>query len=125
MPRARQVRAEIAGGAGDGGTAARLEALEAADGRGEDRQPQRPSEERGGEVHLRHVAQHARPERNRVDRLPVTAHRRLGLRAADQVVPRIAPGEVFDPAFAAGQPVALEPGPHRQGPGGGAGFSRL
>lgn len=45
------------------------------------------AEERRRGVDPAHVAKHARPERDRVERLAVAAHRGLGFGAADEVTP--------------------------------------
>ena len=80
--------AELAGGARDGGTAARVERFEPANGRREDGQAQRSPEERRRQVDLGDVAQHPRAKGDGVEGLPIPAHRRFRFGAADQVVPR-------------------------------------
>ena len=75
-----------------GGAAARGEGLHRADRREHHRDAHGPPEERRADVDLRHVAEHARPERDRVEGQPIAAERRLGLGAADQIVP-LAGGE--------------------------------
>ena len=43
-----------------------------------------------GCIDIRHVAQHARPEADRIERQPIARQRRLALRGADQIVPVVA-----------------------------------
>ena len=64
-----------------------MEAFQRADRTEHDRQPQLASEHFGRRIDLAHVAQHARPERDGVERHAVSSQRRLGLDAADDVVP--------------------------------------
>ena len=78
---------ELLGRFGGRGAAALGEGLDGADGRQHEGQAHRPAKERGGRVDLRDVAEDAGPEGDRVECLPVAPQRRLGLRAADQVVP--------------------------------------
>ena len=64
-----------------------MKALQRADRREQQRQPQPPAEPLDRRVDPAHVAQHARAERDRVERQAVAAQRGLGLGAADDVVP--------------------------------------
>ena len=79
--------AEFGRGPADGGAASGIERLEPADGRQHHGDAHGPAEERGRAVDLGDVAQHARPEGDGVEGLPVAPQRRLALRAAHQVVP--------------------------------------
>ena len=79
--------AEFARGAHDGRAGALLEAFQRADRRQHDRQPQPAAELLDRGIHLAHIAQNARPERNRVERHAVALERGLALGAADDVVP--------------------------------------
>ena len=67
--------------------AAGMKAFQRADRAKHDRQPQLLAEHFGRGIDLADVAQHARPERDRVERHAVAPQRRLGLGAADDVVP--------------------------------------
>src|SRR5205809_624134 len=87
MPRAAWRHAEGARGLGRGGAASRREALHRADGREHDGQAHGPAHEGRGRVHLGGVAQHARPEGDRVDGRAVPPERGLRLGAADHVIP--------------------------------------
>src|SRR6185369_3127372 len=80
--------AELRGGTAGGGSAALDDRLEPADRREEHRQPGFLLEKGGAAVDRAHVAQHARSERDRIERLAVALHRGLGLGAADQIAPR-------------------------------------
>ena len=64
-----------------------MEALERADRREHHRQAQLAAELADRGVDLADVAQHARPERDRVERHAVAPQRGLALDAADDVVP--------------------------------------
>ena len=64
-----------------------MEAFQRADRAKHDRQPQLAAEHFDRRIDLADVAQHARPERNRVERHAVAPQRRLGLGAADDIVP--------------------------------------
>ena len=68
----------------------RIEPLDAADRRQRHRHRELALEEVGAGVGVVDVAQDARAERQRVDGQAVSAHRGLGLRAADQIVPDVA-----------------------------------
>src|SRR5207248_11305624 len=81
---------EFGGCRRDGGPSARIEILQRADRRAQDGQAQFPAEQRTGAIDVRDVAQHPRPETERVERQAVACQRRLALRAADQIVPIIA-----------------------------------
>ena len=67
--------------------AAGMEAFQRADRAQHDRQPQLAAEHFGRSIDLADVAQHARPERDRVERHPIAPQRRFGLGAADDVIP--------------------------------------
>jgi hypothetical protein len=62
--------------------------FQAANGRKEDRQPDLPGQECRRAIHPAHVAKHARPKADGIEREAVAPHRGLGFRAADQVAPR-------------------------------------
>ena len=81
--------AEAAGGARDACRRAGLEQFERADRRDHHRQPHPAAELLDGSIDLRDVAQHARPERDLVERHAVAAHGGLGLGGADDVVPGV------------------------------------
>ena len=71
----------------DGCAAARIKRLQGADRTEHDRQPQPAAEKFDRGIDLAHVAQHARTQRDRIERQAVAQHRRLGFRPADDVVP--------------------------------------
>ncbi len=79
--------AELRRGARCRRRAALDDGFQAADRREQHRQPHAPAEERRAGVDPAHIAQHPRPERDRVERLAVAAHRGFGLGAADEVAP--------------------------------------
>ncbi len=81
--------AEPAGPARDAGAGAGIEQFERADRRQHHRQAQFAAEQLDRRVDLGDVAQHARPERDLVERHAVAAQRGLGLGGADDVVPGI------------------------------------
>ena len=81
--------AERTGTARDGRTRSGIEHLQRADRRQHDRQAQFAAEHLDRRVDLGDVAQHARPERNLVERHAVAAHGRLGLGGADDIVPGV------------------------------------
>ena len=89
--------AERAGAARNGSAGAWIKDLERADRRDHYRQPQFAAKQLGGRIDLRDVAQHARAERDLVERHAVAAHGRLGLGSADDIVPGvlIEPGAGF------------------------------
>ena len=64
-----------------------MQVLQRADGGEQHRSAEGASEQGGGAVHAGDVAQHPRPERDRVERLPVAPHRGLRLRAPHEVAP--------------------------------------
>ena len=66
-----------------------MEAFQGADRTQHDRQPQLAAEKFGRGIDLADVAQHARPERDGIERHAVSSQRRLGLDAADDVVPGV------------------------------------
>ena len=80
---------KAAGGARHAGRSAGIEQFERADRRDHHRQPHPAAELFDGSVDLGDVAQHARPERDLVERHAVAAHGGLGLGGADDVVPGI------------------------------------
>ncbi len=67
--------------------AAGVKAFQRADRAEHDRQPQLVAEHFDRSIDLADVAQHARPERDRVERHAVAPQRRLGLGAADDIIP--------------------------------------
>ena len=75
---------------GDRGTAARLEYFERTDRRAQHRDAQLLAEKRAAAIDIRYVAQDPRPKADRVERQTVARQGRLGLGAADQVVPIVA-----------------------------------
>ena len=79
--------AELLGGLDHRGGARRMEALERADRREDQRQPHLAAELAGRGIDIADVAQDARAERQGLQRHAVAPQRRLGLRAADDVVP--------------------------------------
>src|SRR5262249_23475172 len=66
--------ADLGGRLGDGGAAARLEGFERADRRQQYRDPQLAAEQAGAGIHFRDVAQHPRPEAQRIERHAVARH---------------------------------------------------
>ena len=82
--------AEGAGGVGNGRAGGGVEPLDAADRGERHRHGDLAAEERRAGVGAVDVAQHARTERERVQRQPITAHGGLGLGAADQIIPDVA-----------------------------------
>ena len=66
-----------------------MEAFQRADRAQHDRQPQLAAEDFGRGIDLAHVAQHARAERDRIERHAVAPQRRFGFDAADDVVPGV------------------------------------
>ena len=64
-----------------------MKAFQRADRAEHDRQPQLAAENFGRGIDLADVAQHARPERDRIERQAVAPQRRLGFDAADDIVP--------------------------------------
>ena len=82
--------AEFGGAAAGGRGAAGIERFQRADRRQHHRQPQLHAEEGRRRVHLGDVAQHARPQRDRIQRRAVAPQRRLALGGADQIAPDVA-----------------------------------
>ena len=82
--------AELAGGFRHRRDAALPEQLQPPDRRDEHRQAHLAAEQRGGAVDGAHIAQHARLERDRIERLAIARERRLGLGPAGDVVPIVA-----------------------------------
>ncbi len=82
-------RAEAAGGTHDGRASAGIEHFERSDRRDHHRQTQFAAEQLDGGVNPGDVAQHARPERDFVERHAVAAHGGFGLGGTDNVVPVI------------------------------------
>ncbi len=78
-----------AGALGDGDAAARLEGFQRTDRRQHHRQADLLAQDLGRRIDLADVAQHARPEGDRIERHAVAPQRRLGLGAADQVIPDV------------------------------------
>ena len=74
----------------DGGAAARLEILQGADRRAEHRDAQFATEQSARAIDVGDVAQHARAKADRIEREAIARQRRLGLRAADQIIPIVA-----------------------------------
>ena len=74
---------------GDGDAAARLEGFQRADRRQHHRQADLAAKDLRRGIDGRDVAQHARLEGDRIERHAVAPQRRLGLGAADQIVPDI------------------------------------
>ncbi len=66
-----------------------MKAFQRADRAQDDRQPQLAAENFRRDVDLADIAQHARPERNRIERHAVTPQRRFGLDGADDVIPGV------------------------------------
>jgi len=79
--------AELLRGPCHGGAAALMKDFERADRRQQQRQPQPAPEPLDRRVDPAHVAQHARPERERIQRHAVAPQRGLALGAADDVIP--------------------------------------
>ena len=67
--------------------AAGMKAFQRADRTQHDRQPQLVAQHFGRGVDLADIAQHAGPERDEVERHAVAPQRRLGLGAADDIIP--------------------------------------
>ena len=82
--------AEFGGAAAGGRRAAGIEGFQRTDRRQHHRQAQLHAEECRGRVHLGDVAQHARTQRDRIERRAVAPQCRLALGGADQIAPDVA-----------------------------------
>ena len=108
---------ELLRGPRHGGTTAWVKDFERADRRQHDRQPQPAPEAIDRGVDPAHVAQHAGPERQRIEGNPVAPQRGLALGAADDVIPvvlvevlaRLLDDFVQDLEFGAGGAAAQTP----------------
>jgi hypothetical protein len=75
---------------GDGGTPARVEDLQRADRRTQHGDAHLFAEQRAAAIDVRDIAQYPRPKPYRIERQAVARQGRLGLGAADQIVPIVA-----------------------------------